>query len=221
MGCLHDRHREVQTFGTMTADLLALNGWLNKWQVAQVASRRRRSPWRPVFHLLETEHEIMLVNAQHMKAVPGRKTDIKDAEWLADRARAMACYAPASFSRGGARGVRADTLPAGAGASRTQEVNRLHKLLETANLTLGAVATDVLGASGREMLEAILAILSGEERSEQLAELARGRLRASRSCIQALRGWRDASKRSAASSSAMCSPTSISSSISSSSNCSS
>ena len=90
-------HREVQTFGTMTADLLALNDWLNARQVAQVAMESTGVYWRPVFNLLEAEHEIILVNAQHIKAVPGRKTDVKDAEWLADPARATAYCGRASF----------------------------------------------------------------------------------------------------------------------------
>jgi transposase len=167
--------REVQTFGTMTADLLALNDWLNARQVAQVAMESTGVYWRPVFNLLEAEHEIILVNAQHMKAVPGRKTDVKDAEWLADLLRhglLRASFIPPAPVRTLRELTRyRQTLV----HARTQEVNRLHKLLETANLKLGAVATDVLGKSGREMLDAILA---GEERPEQLADLARGRLRA-------------------------------------------
>ena len=168
-------HREVATFGTMTADLLALNDWLNMRQVAQVAMESTGVYWRPVFNLLEAEHEIILVNAQHMKAVPGRKTDVKDAEWLADLLRhglLQASFIPPAPVRDLRELTRyRQTLV----HARTQEVNRLHKVLETANLKLGAVATDVLGKSGREMLEAILA---GEERPELLAELARGRLRA-------------------------------------------
>lgn len=168
-------HREVHSFGTMTADLLALNDWLNARQVEQVAMERTGVYWRPVFNLLEADHEIILVNAQHMKAVPGHKTDVKDAEWLADLLRhgllRASCIPPAPI-----RALREwtryrQTLT----AERTQEVNRLHKLLESANLKLGAVATDILGKSGRDMLAAIQ---TGEQRPETLADRARGRLRA-------------------------------------------
>ena len=179
-------HREVQTFGTMTADLLALNDWLNARQVTQVAMESTGVYWRPVFNLLEAEHEIILVNAQHIKAVPGRKTDVKDAEWLADLLRhglLRASFIPPAAVRDLRELTRyRQTLI----RARTQEVNRLHKQLESANLKLGAVATDVLGKSGRDMLEAIL---SGEQRPERLAELARGRLRAKLPQLrQALRG---------------------------------
>jgi transposase len=168
-------HREVQTFGTMTADLLALNDWLDARQIAQVAMESTGVYWRPVFNLLEAEHEIILVNAQHIKAVPGRKTDVKDAEWLADLLRhglLRASFIPPAAVRDLRELTRYRQALVHA---RTQEVNRLHKHLESANLKLGAVATDILGKSGREMLEAILA---GEQRPETLAELARGRLRA-------------------------------------------
>jgi transposase len=159
----------------MTADLLALNDWLNARQVAQVAMESTGVYWRPVFNLLEAEHEIILVNAQHLKAVPGRKTDVTDAEWLADLLR-HGLLRPSFIPPAPVRDLRELTRSRQTLVrARTQEVNRLHKVLQTANLKLGAVATDVLGTSGREMLEAILA---GEERPEVLAELARGRRRA-------------------------------------------
>ena len=80
-------HREVRTFGTITADLLALNDWLNALGVEPVALESTGVYWRLVFTLLEADHEVILVNAQHLKAVPGRTTDVKDSEWLADRLR--------------------------------------------------------------------------------------------------------------------------------------
>jgi len=124
--------REVQTFGTMTADLLALNDWLNARQVAQVAMESTGVYWRPVLNRLEAEHELILVNAQHMKAVPGRKTDVKDAEWLADLLRhglLRASFIPPAPVRD-LRDLREltryrQTLV----HARTQEVNRLQKLL--------------------------------------------------------------------------------------------
>jgi len=91
--------REVRTFGTMTAELLALADWLTALEVQHVALESTGVFWRPVFTLLEEGRTIVLVNPQHLKRVPGHKTDVKDAEWLADPARAMACCAPASFRR--------------------------------------------------------------------------------------------------------------------------
>jgi len=167
--------REVRTFGAMTGDLLALNYWLNGLGIAQVAMESTGVYWRPVFNLLEADHEIILVNAQHIKAVPRRKTDVKDSEWLADLLRHSLLHAsfippqPIRELRELTR-YRQELLHA-----RTQEVNRLHKVLEGANIKLGAVATDILGKSGRDMLEAILA---GRGEASTLAELARGRLRA-------------------------------------------
>ena len=89
--------RFVRTFGTMTADLLALGDWLELHAVTHVAMESTGVLWRPVFNLLEEGRTLILVTAQHVKALPGRKTDVKDSEWLADPARAMGCYVPAAF----------------------------------------------------------------------------------------------------------------------------
>ena len=194
---------EVRTFGTMTADLLALNDWLDALAVEQVALESTGVYWRPVFNLLEADHPIMsitrsssitrsfdhplmLVNAQHLKAVPGRKTDVKESEWLADLLRhglVQASFIPPRPIRELRELTRyRKTLV----QARAQEVNRLHKVLESANLKLGAVATDVLGTSGRDTLNALLA---GEQDPLALAELARGRLRAKLPALrQALEG---------------------------------
>jgi transposase len=166
--------RHVRTFGTMTADLLALNDWLNGLGIEEVAMESTGVYWRPVYNLLEADHEIILVNAQHLKAVPGRKTDVKDSEWLADLLRhglLQASFIPPQPIRElrELTRYRQDLL-----RERTQEVNRLHKVLEGANIKLGAVAADILGKSGRDMLEAILA---GIGDASALADLARGRLR--------------------------------------------
>ena len=93
--------RFVRTLGTMTADLLALGDWLTFHDVTHVAMESTGVLWRPVFNVLEEGRTLILVNAQHIKAPPGRKTDVKDSEWLADPARAMACYAPALSRRHG------------------------------------------------------------------------------------------------------------------------
>ena len=168
--------KRTRTFGTMTADLLALSDWLAELEVTQIAMESTGVYWRPVFNLLEEEgRTIVLVNAQHVKAVPGRKTDVKDSEWLADLLRhglLRASFIPPAPIRELRELTRyRKTLV----QERTQEANRLHKVLETANLKLGSVASDVLGQSGRAMLAALL---GGEEDPATLAELAQGRLRA-------------------------------------------
>jgi len=178
--------RQVRTFGTMTADLLALNDWLSAQQVEQVAMESTGVYWRPVFNLLEADHAILLVNAQHLQTVPGRKTDVKDSEWLAELLRhglLKASFIPPQPIRELRELTRYRKTLVG---ERQQEVNRLHKVLESANMKLGAVASDVLGASGRDMLAALLA---GEQDAAAMAELARGRLRAKLPALrQALEG---------------------------------
>jgi len=167
-------HRFVRTFGTMTADLLALGDWLDLHAVTHVAMESTGVLWRPVFTVLEEGRTLILVNAQHLQAVPGRKTDVKDSEWLADLLRhglLKASFVPPPPVR-----VLRDltryrkTLV----ELRTQEINRVHKVLDTANLKLGAVASNVVGVSGRRMLRAIE---QGESDPAVLAELAKGRLR--------------------------------------------
>jgi transposase len=167
--------REVRTFGTMTADLLALSDWLDAWGIAVVALESTGVFWRPVFNLLEEGHEIVLVNPQHMKAVPGRKTDVKDAAWLADLLR-HGLLQPSFIPPAPIRALRElvryrRTLV----QERVRGVNRIQKVLELANIKLAAVASEVLGTSGRAMLDALLA---GQTDPAALAELARGRLRA-------------------------------------------
>jgi transposase len=168
-------HKEIRTFSTMTADLLACVDWLESKGIEMVAMESTGVFWRPVFNLLEAHINVMLVNAQHMKALPGRKTDVKDSEWIADLLRhglLEASFIPPQPIRDLRDLVRyRKTLM----QERAQEVNRLQKVLETANLKLASVASDVLGKSGRDMLNALL---SGESDPLVLAELARGRLRA-------------------------------------------
>ena len=179
--------RRVRTFGTMTADLLALSDWLAGLEVAQIALESTGVYWKPVFNVLEGDgRTIVLVNPQHMKAVPGRKTDVKDSAWLADLLRhglVRGSFIPPAPIRELRELTRyRKTLV----RERGQETQRLQKLLETANLKLSAVATNVLGASGRAMLAALL---GGEEDPAVLAELARGKLRAKLPALrQALEG---------------------------------
>jgi len=168
--------RRTGTFGTMTADLLALHDWLGRHEVTHIAMESTAVFWRPVFNLLEEEgRTILLVNPQHLRAVPGRKTDVKDAEWLADLLRhglLTGSFIPPAPIRALRELTRyRKTLV----QQRADEVNRVQQTLEGANVKLAAVATDVLGVSGRQMLAALLA---GQDDPEALAELARGRLRA-------------------------------------------
>lgn len=168
--------RQRATFGTTTADLLALADWLAGWGVTHIALESTGIYWRPVYNLLEGEGRVLLlVNPQHLARVPGRKTDVADAEWLAELLRhglLRASFVPPAPIRDLRDLTRyRKTLV----QQRAEEVNRLHKLLETANLKLASVASDVAGASGRAMLAAIL---GGEADPAVLAELAKGRLRA-------------------------------------------
>jgi transposase len=178
--------RDVRTFGTMTTDLLALADWLSARGISVLAMESTGVYWRPVYTLLEEERTILLVNPQHLKAVPGRKTDVKDSEWLADLLRhglLRASFIPPQPVRDLRELTRyRKTLV----QERAQEVNRVQKVLESANVKLASVATDVLGVSGRAMLEALL---GGEQDPATLAELARGRLRAKLPVLrQALEG---------------------------------
>jgi transposase len=169
-----ERHRA--TFGTMTADLLALAEWLDRLGVTHVAMESTGVYWRPVYNVLDGEgRALLLVNPQRLRRVPGRKTDVQDAEWLADLLRhglLQASFVPPAPVRELRELTRYRTTLVRA---RSAEVQRVQKLLETANLKLASVASDVLGASGRAMLAAIL---EGEADAEALAELAKGRLRA-------------------------------------------
>src|SRR6266571_1453821 len=165
----------VRTASTMTTDLLALDDWLCSLKVEVIAMESPGVFWRPVYNLLEEGRTVILVNAQQMKAVPGRKTDVKESQWLADLLRhglLKASFIPPQPIRELREVTRyRKTLV----QERADEVNRLQKVLETANVKLASVATDVLGKSGRSMLDALL---GGQNDAEVLAELARGRLRA-------------------------------------------
>ena len=167
--------KEIRTFSTMTADLLACVDWLESKGIEMVAMESTGVFWRPIFNLLEAHIKVMLVNAQHMKALPGRKTDVKDSEWIADLLRhglLEASFIPPQPIRDLRDLTRYRKILM---QERAQEVNRLQKVLETANLKLASVASDVLGKSGRDMLDALV---GGERDPLVLADLARGRLRA-------------------------------------------
>lgn len=177
---------DKRTFSTMTADLLALSDWLLGHGVTHVAMESTGEYWKPVFNILESNFEVFLVNAQHLSRVPGRKTDQSDAEWIAE---CMQCgLLKASFVPPvGQRELRELTrFRATFVRDRATLVNRVHKALEGANIKLASVATDVMGVSGRAILAALI---EGQATPEQMAELAKGRLRAKREALaQALEG---------------------------------
>jgi len=181
------RRKEKRTFGTFTQDLLSLLDWLKQCGVTHVAMESTGVYWKPVWNILEGQLEqVLLVNAQHIKAVPGRKTDQKDSEWIADLLQhglLRGSFVPPRPTRE----LRDLTRYRVSMAEECNRIsNRIQKVLEDANVKLASVATDALGASGRAMLEAMVA---GEEDSEKLAEMSKGLLRNKRELLkQALTG---------------------------------
>ena len=169
--------KEIRTFGTMTADLLGLGDWLEEAGVTQVAMESTGVYWKPVWNLLEDRFQLLLVNAQHIKRLEGRKSDVKDAEWLADLLRHGLLRSSFVPDRP-ARELRELTrYRSSLVRERTAEVNRLQKTLEGANLKLASVVSDVTGVSARAMLGQLVA---GQEDAAALAELAVGQLRQKR-----------------------------------------
>jgi transposase len=178
--------RKTQTFATMTRDLLDLSDWLASQKVTIVAMESTGSYWKPVFNILEPSFPVVLVNAHHIKQVPGRKTDVKDSEWIAQLLQ-HGLLRPSFIPPRPTRELRDLTR------QRTQLIgekaavaNRIQKVLADANIKLGSVASNVLGVSGRDMIEAVI---RGEYDPVKVAELARRRLRSKIPQLQqALRG---------------------------------
>jgi transposase len=167
--------KEVRSFGAMTADLLQLADWLAAAGCTHVAMESTGVYWKPIYNLLEGSFTLLLANARHIKTVPGRKTDVRDCEWIADLLRhglIQASFVPDRAQRELRDLTRYRTSLV---QERTAEANRLQKTLEGANIKLASVATDILGVSGRQILAALLA---GTTAPAGLAELAKGRLRA-------------------------------------------
>jgi transposase len=166
--------REVRTFGTMTGELLALSDWLAAHGVGHIAMESTGVYWKPIFNLLESSFKVILVNAHHLKQVPGRKTDVKDAEWIAQLLQ-YGLLSPSFIPPPNIRELRDLTR------QRTQIVrdhsavaNRIQKVLEDANIKLASVASDVLGVSGRAMIRALI---DGQDDPDRLADLAKRSLR--------------------------------------------
>jgi transposase len=177
---------EVQTFGTTTRELLALADWLAVRGITHVAMESTGVFWKPVWHVLEGQVELVLANAMHLRQIPGRKSDVNDATWIADllaHGLIRSSFVPPApihelrdLTRTRKQLVR----------EIAQHTLRLQKILEDANLKLTAVVSDILGVSGRAILEALIA---GEQDPDRLTDLARGRLKASRATlVDALRG---------------------------------
>ncbi len=178
--------RETRTFGTMTSDLLKLKEWLTECKVTHIAMESTGVYWKPVWNLLEDSFTLFLLNAHHIKNVPGRKTDVKDAEWIADLLRhglVRASFVPDRDQRELRELTRYRRSLI---EERTREVNRIQKVLEGANIKLSSVATDVVGVSGRAMLEAMV---RGVEDTKALADMAKGTLRRKKASLEeALQG---------------------------------
>lgn len=165
---------EVRTFGTTTPELLEMMDWLSEWAVTTVAIESTGEYWKPVFNLLEGNFAVLLVNSKHVKQVPGRKTDVKDAEWLAELLSyglLKPSYIPAKPQRD-LRDLTRHRVKLV--QERARIVNRVQKVLEHANIKLASVASDVMGVSGRRMMAALMA---GETDPAVMADLAKGRLR--------------------------------------------
>jgi transposase len=178
--------QEPRTFGTMTIDLLALSDWLLACGCTHVAMESTGDYWKPVFNILEGSFEVLWVNAQHVKAVPGRKTDVQDAAWLAELLQfglLRASFIPPVAQRELRDLTRYRSTFI---RERATPVNRVQKLLEDANIKRAAVATDMMGVSGRSSLAALVA---GCTDPQALAELAKDRLRDKREqLVNALEG---------------------------------
>lgn len=174
--------KEIRNFGTMTEDLLGLADWLLLNKCTIVAMESTGVYWKPIYNVFEaTGMETLVVNARHIKAVPGRKTDIKDAEWIADLLRhglLQGSFIPDRDQRELRELVRYRTKLT---QERSREVNRIQKVLEGANIKLGDVASDVMGKSGQDMLRAIV---SGDQSPQDIAQLARGKLKSKKDLLE-------------------------------------
>lgn len=167
--------KETRTFETTTSQLLELADWLQQSECQHVAMESTGVYWKPVFNILVSNcEEVLLVNAQHVKAVPGRKTDVKDAEWIADlllHGLLQGSFIPPQEIRELRELTRYRTTLI---RQRADQSNRIQKLLEACNIKLASVVTDILGVSGWEMLTCLA---EGTTDTEQMAKLARGRMK--------------------------------------------
>jgi transposase len=169
--------KQIRTFGTTTRELVSLRGWLLSEGCSHVAMESTGVYWKPIYAILEGEgtFKIVVANAQHVKKVPGRKTDVKDAEWIAE----LLCHGLLRSSFVPPKAIRElrdlTRYRRKLVESQVAERNRLLKLLESANIKLASVAADVFGLSGQLMLRALI---EGKASPREMAELAKGRMRA-------------------------------------------
>ena len=176
VACLKTKKgKEIRTFGTMTASLLEMADWLIANNCQAVAMESTGVYWKPIYNILEaTGMKILVVNAHHIKNVPGRKTDVKDAEWIADLLQhglLRGSFIPDRDQRELRELVRYRTKLT---QERSREINRIQKVLEGANIKLSDVATDIMGKSAQDMLRAII---SGNQNPQAMAQMARGKLK--------------------------------------------
>jgi transposase len=169
--------KEIRTYTTMTNDLLRLKGWLQETGITHVAIESTGVYWKPVFNILEDDVEVILVNARHVKNVPGRKTDVQDSEWLCRLLRSgllKGSFIPP-------RGIRElrDLTRYKRKLIQTivAEKQRVEKVLEDANIKLSSIASDTFGVSGKKIIEELI---RGELKAQEMAELSKGRLRSKR-----------------------------------------
>jgi transposase len=166
---------EIKSFGTTTPELMEMVEWLKGHATTHVAMEATGNYWMPIYNLLEGHFELIVANAAHMKAVPGRKTDVADAQWIADLLRhglLRASFIPSRQQRDLRELTRHRSSLA---AKRGQAANELQKALESANIKLQSVVTDITGVSSTEMLTEMIA---GNKDAKELAQLAKRRLKA-------------------------------------------
>jgi len=169
-----EEEKEIKTFGTFTSELLQMLDWLQAGGIKHVAMESTGVYWKPIYNLLEGAMEVVLVNARHIKFVPGRKTDVKDAQWIAELLQhglLKASYIPSLEQRDLRDLVRYRSRLI---QDRAREINRVQKVLEDANIKLASVVSDGMGVSSRNMLAQLIA---GQDDPSQLADLAQKRLR--------------------------------------------
>lgn len=178
--------KEIRRFRTVMVELLAMADWLEREGCTHIAMESTGVYWKPIYNLFEDRFQLLVVNAHHLKAVPGRKTDVRDAEWIADLLRhglLRGSFVPSAPQRELRELTRHRSTLVG---ERARVLNRIQKILEDANIKLGDVVSDIMGVSARSMLEALIA---GETDPEALAKLARGRMRPKRQQLaEALEG---------------------------------
>jgi transposase len=174
-------HKEIRTYPTKTEDLLQMRDWLKEAGCTRIAMESTGVYWKPIYNLLEGHFELVVVNPQYVKALRGHKTDVKDAEWIADLFRLgmlKASFIPSTDQRELRELTRYRTRLV---EERAREVNRVQKTLEDTNIKLGDVVSDVMGKAARMILQALA---DGETDPHRLASLAVGRVRASQEQLE-------------------------------------